>query len=233
MSDMCVWSSTHVASWKLLLCRIWVNPALLVGGKAAAAAAQSSEVPADGGLSGAGLFQRLWHALMFAYIWSIITSRIKWICVYNKVQSFDSRCPAFQNIAAHTMRSQTRKWRAPSSSSLVSRGWRLQERCCLLLVSPDILLNAFCSVKSYNYTLFITGTPSVTCIVVDFKFISSWKSKRLNCKLLFLQNLSYFLNIFHFSHGPDFKLRTWTMTCLSAVHRLNDCMHVKQTKTKD
>lgn len=77
MSDMCMWSSTHVASWKLLLCRIWVNPALLVGGKAAAAAAQSSEVPADGGLSGAGLFQRLWHALMFAYIWSIITSRIK------------------------------------------------------------------------------------------------------------------------------------------------------------
>lgn len=76
MSDMCVWSSTHVASWKLLLCRIWVNPALLVGGKAAAAA-QSSEVPADGGLSGAGLFQRLWHALIFAYIWSIITSRIK------------------------------------------------------------------------------------------------------------------------------------------------------------
>lgn len=69
---MCVWciqwSTAHLASWRLS--RVLVNPTVSVGGSAAA---QPCEVPADGGLGGAGLLHRLRHdILIWRHIWLIV-----------------------------------------------------------------------------------------------------------------------------------------------------------------
>lgn len=73
------------------------------------AAAQSSEVPANGGLTAAGLFQWLWHVYICPLITFIINN-----CVENRVHAeLNSKLtsfsyPAFQNIAAHVLSSHRR-----------------------------------------------------------------------------------------------------------------------------
>lgn len=93
-------STLHLASWKLALGRLLVNPILRVW---RTATALSPEVPANGGLSGAGLFHRLWHVLIRPQI-----SCIKYVQIPSKIVQTFSSLTAFQNIAAHVLRSHRR-----------------------------------------------------------------------------------------------------------------------------